>query len=254
MLGKGVVKKGLEQGGVFSIGDTPADDAAAEDVEDNVQVEIRPFGRSHQLGDIPRPDLVGGFGQQLRLLVDGMAELVAAFADLALFGQDAIQGADRAKIDAFVQQGGIDLRGGQIDEPGGSQKIEHPSAFFRSKGAWRRAPGRPRSGRPEEACAGAIDAGTCQAESGTGACGETAFASQCDSCLHHGVSSFSDVAIGIPSKAATFFSRPANCAAWNPRRKRPSSEKQEAQMARTSRRERTGSGNRAVAAPDGVSG
>src|ERR1700712_4153672 len=157
MLDEGVVEQLLEQGGVFSIGDTPADDAAAEDVEGDIQVEIRPFGRSHQFRYIPRPDLVRGFGQQLRLLVDGMAELVAAFADLTVFGQDAIQGADRAKINAFVQQGGIDLRGGQIDEPGGSQKIKHPSAFCRSKGTWRRAPGRQRSGRPEEACAGAID-------------------------------------------------------------------------------------------------
>ena len=47
-----------------------------------------------------------------------MAALVAPFTDLTVFGQDAIQGADRAKIDALVQQGGIDLRGGQIDEPG----------------------------------------------------------------------------------------------------------------------------------------
>ena len=178
MPDKGVVKQFLEQDGVFSIGDTPADDAAAEDVEDDIQVEIRPFGRSHQFRYIPRPDLVGGLGQQLWLLVDGMAELVAAFADLAVFRQDAIQGADRAMIDAFVQQGGIDLRGRQIDEPRGSQKIEHSSAFFRSKGAWRRAPGRQRSGRPEEACTGAIDAGACQAKSGTGACDEAAFGGQ----------------------------------------------------------------------------
>ena len=89
-----------------------------------------------------------------------MAELVAAFADLSVFGQDAIQGADRAKIDALVQQGGIDLRGGQIDEPGCSQKIKHTAAFFRSKGTRWRKPGRPRRGRPEEQVrAGAIDAG-----------------------------------------------------------------------------------------------
>jgi hypothetical protein len=72
-----------------------------------------------------------------------MAELVAAFADLAVSGQDAIRGADRAKIDALVQQAGIDLRGGQIDEPGGSQKIEHTAAFFRSKGTRWRELGRP---------------------------------------------------------------------------------------------------------------
>src|ERR1700689_3647388 len=134
MLDKGVVKKLLEQDGVFNIGDTPADNAAAEDIEDDIQVEIRPFGRSHQFRNIPRPDLVGGFGQQLGLVVDRMTELVAAFADLAVCGQDAIQGSDRAKIDALVEQGGVDLGGGQIDEPGCSQKIEHTATFFPSKG------------------------------------------------------------------------------------------------------------------------
>ena len=94
MLDKGIVKQGLEKGGVFSVGHTPADDAAAEDIEDDRQIEIRPFGRSHQLGDIPRPDLIGRFGQQLGLLVDGMAELVAPLTDLAVFGQNALQGAE----------------------------------------------------------------------------------------------------------------------------------------------------------------
>jgi len=35
MLDEGVVEQFLEQDGVFSIGDTPADDAAAEDIEDD---------------------------------------------------------------------------------------------------------------------------------------------------------------------------------------------------------------------------
>src|SRR6201994_4924819 len=147
---------------IISVGDAPADDAAADDVEDDVQVEIRPFGWSHQLGDIPRPDLVGGFGQQLGLLVERMAALVAPFADLALFGQDAIQGADRAQIDAFVQQGGIALRGGQIDEAGCSQKIAHTAAFFRSKGPRWRGPGRAWRGWLKATPAGAIDTGAWQ--------------------------------------------------------------------------------------------
>jgi hypothetical protein len=44
VLGEGVVEQDLEQGGALGIGDAPADDPAAEDVEDDVQVEIRsPF-------------------------------------------------------------------------------------------------------------------------------------------------------------------------------------------------------------------
>src|SRR4051794_18487965 len=53
MSDKGVVEQVFEQGGVFSVGHTPAGDAAAEDIEDDIEVEIRVFGRSHELGDYP---------------------------------------------------------------------------------------------------------------------------------------------------------------------------------------------------------
>jgi len=62
VLGDGVPQQRLEEGGSFDIGDAPADHAAAEDVEDDVQVEIAPLGWPHQLGDVPGPDLVGAFG------------------------------------------------------------------------------------------------------------------------------------------------------------------------------------------------
>jgi hypothetical protein len=70
-----------------------------------------------------------------------MSELVAAFANFTIFREDAVHGADRAMIDALIQQGGVDLRGRLIDEPGGSQKIEHTPSFVCSKGTRRRAPG-----------------------------------------------------------------------------------------------------------------
>jgi hypothetical protein len=79
--------------------------------------------------------------QQLGLLVNGVAELIAAFSDLAVFHQDAIHRTDRAKIDALVQQGGIDLGGGLVDKPGRSQNIEDSAAFVWSKGPQLRAPG-----------------------------------------------------------------------------------------------------------------
>ena len=41
VLGEGVVEQRLEQGGALGIGDAPADDPAAEDVEDDVEIEIR---------------------------------------------------------------------------------------------------------------------------------------------------------------------------------------------------------------------
>ena len=87
----------------------PADHAAPEDFEDDVEVEVRPFDRAQQLGYVPSPDLIGSGGQQFRLLVMGMAELVAALLQLSISSQDAVHGADRAEIDALVEQGGIDL-------------------------------------------------------------------------------------------------------------------------------------------------
>ena len=49
VLGEGVIEQRLEQDGAFGICDAPADNPAAEDVEDDVQVEVGPFGRSRQL-------------------------------------------------------------------------------------------------------------------------------------------------------------------------------------------------------------
>jgi len=41
----GVIEQGAEQAGGFGIGNAPADNATAEDVEDDIEVEIAPFGR-----------------------------------------------------------------------------------------------------------------------------------------------------------------------------------------------------------------
>jgi hypothetical protein len=43
MFGGGVLEQGDEQCGAFPIGDTPADDAPAENVDDDVEIEVRPF-------------------------------------------------------------------------------------------------------------------------------------------------------------------------------------------------------------------
>src|SRR5258708_5767762 len=77
IFGDGVLEQCGEQCGAFSVGDTPADDAPAEDVDDDVEVEVGPFGGSHQLGDIPGPDHVGCLRQQLGLFVDRMPQLIA---------------------------------------------------------------------------------------------------------------------------------------------------------------------------------
>jgi hypothetical protein len=40
VLGDGVIEQRLEQGGALGIGDTPADDPATEDVENDVEIEV----------------------------------------------------------------------------------------------------------------------------------------------------------------------------------------------------------------------
>ena len=49
----------LGQVGAFAMSQHPADHATTVDIEDHVKVVVSPFFRAFQLGDVPRPDLVG---------------------------------------------------------------------------------------------------------------------------------------------------------------------------------------------------
>src|ERR1035437_2931973 len=75
--------------------DHPAGDVAAEDIQDDVEIEVGPLGGSEQLGDVPAPELIGSRRQPFRLLVGRMSELIAAFARFALLFQEAMHGANR---------------------------------------------------------------------------------------------------------------------------------------------------------------
>src|SRR3546814_8512253 len=63
----------------------PADDAATEQVEDQVQVEEHAGGQRRQLGDVPSPHLVGHSGGQAWYGVVYWRPLVAA---LTVFAED----------------------------------------------------------------------------------------------------------------------------------------------------------------------
>ena len=67
LLRAGLGDQLLGQVGGLAGGDHPADDVAAVDVEDHVQVVVGPLRRAVQLGDVPGPDLVRPGGQQLGL-------------------------------------------------------------------------------------------------------------------------------------------------------------------------------------------
>src|SRR5207249_11098964 len=77
---------------------------------------LGPLRGPEQLRDVPRPDLVGSRGQQFRLGIDGVAQLVAPFAPAALGPQNPVHRRDRTQGDAFVQQPCPDLARRRVDE------------------------------------------------------------------------------------------------------------------------------------------
>ena len=203
MLHDRVVEQRLEQNSALGIGDAPADDAAAEDVEDDIEIEVAPLGWPHQLGDVPGPDLVWMFRQQLGFLVDRVAELLAAFANLVVLAEDAIHGADRAVVDTFIEQAGVNLGRRLVGEAWRMQQIQHPLLLRngqRAGGFWPRARDRRRRGQTG---APALHAGARDPERGTGRFGHAAGWCECHDGVRQG--SLSLRASGMPSSAATFF-------------------------------------------------
>jgi hypothetical protein len=63
VLGDGFAEQRFEQSGCFGLGDLPTDNAAAVAVEDDIEIELAPLGRSFQFSDIPGPDLIRPLGQ-----------------------------------------------------------------------------------------------------------------------------------------------------------------------------------------------
>ncbi|SPE23403.1 hypothetical protein SBA2_1230004 [Acidobacteriia bacterium SbA2] len=99
----GMLDEPFGQLGAFAVGDHPTDDVAAEDVQDDIKMISGPFHRTAQLGDVPTPQLIGLSGQQLRLLIGRMGELIPALAAFATGFQQTIHGADGAMKPAFIE-------------------------------------------------------------------------------------------------------------------------------------------------------
>ena len=67
----------------LGVGERPADDVAGEDVDDDVELVVLLAGRAPQLGDVPRPNLVGFRGDQFGFLLGWVGALPAPFAALS---------------------------------------------------------------------------------------------------------------------------------------------------------------------------
>ena len=76
------VNQAPSQAGVLGRGDHPTHDVPTEEVEDHIQRVIQVGDRPLQLRDIPRPDLIGGDGDEFRFPVRRMPRLMAPLADL----------------------------------------------------------------------------------------------------------------------------------------------------------------------------
>ena len=123
------------QGCLLAGGELASNDVTAEDVQDDVQVEVGPLGMATECGDIPAPDLVRTCGEQFGLCVGWVAELVSSFADLVLLSQDAIFIVDGTYVGAFIKHGSQDLGRCPVDEAFGVQHIENGIAFVGVEGA-----------------------------------------------------------------------------------------------------------------------
>lgn len=78
--------------GTLAVCEQPTDRIPAEDVQNHIQVIPGSLARPRQQGDIPRPDLAGSRGDQLRLVVLRMLQLVSTFTNLLIVMQDSIHG------------------------------------------------------------------------------------------------------------------------------------------------------------------
>jgi len=76
----------------------PADDVPAEDVEDHVETEVRPFRGAQHLRDIPAPNFVGTRGQELGGRVARAPDLIPPLLDLLGVIQDAVLAGEFVKF------------------------------------------------------------------------------------------------------------------------------------------------------------
>src|SRR5208337_472048 len=113
----------------FRRGYHPADNIAAEDIHDHIQVKVSPLYRTEKFGYVPRPNLVRGCSQKLWLMIHRMTQLVSALLDLLVLFEDAIHRPYRAMVLAFVQKSCIDLIGCLVHKSVGVEDIKYCLPF-----------------------------------------------------------------------------------------------------------------------------
>ena len=70
--------------GALAVGEKPTDRIPAEDVKNHIQVLPGSFAWSREQRDIPGPDLAWRGGDEFRLVVLGMLQLISTFPDFLI--------------------------------------------------------------------------------------------------------------------------------------------------------------------------
>src|ERR1019366_3557520 len=120
--------------GAFGPSQHPAHGVAAVDVEDHIEVVIRPLLWAVQFRYVPAPHGIGFRGDELGFLVRRVGGLTAAFTDLVVFVQDPVHGGHRSEIGTLVEQFGVDRCRCLVDELVGFQGCFDLLALHRGEG------------------------------------------------------------------------------------------------------------------------
>src|SRR4051794_10826632 len=115
--------------GALALVDLPADDLAAVDVEDQVEVEEPAPDRAGHPGDVPIPHLAGAAGAVAgRRLATRRRLGPAAMVLLPCGPQDAGEAGFRSEVAALVREAGHDLAGRPAPQgPGGAGRQPRPA-------------------------------------------------------------------------------------------------------------------------------
>src|SRR6202035_2867583 len=149
-----------------------------------------------------------------------MPELISALADLLVLGEEPIHRSLGAEVAALIEQGGIDLSRGGIDEALGVQHCEHLAAFAIGEPAGRSAAGRRHDVRFGSPPAPAVE-GSPGDTQGAAGCLKAERAPQALDRVHQLVVSRSSALRLIPRISETFFWISMMVSAcWSLRRKR----------------------------------
>src|SRR5918912_2989894 len=116
--------------GTFALVDLPADDLAAVDIEDQVEVEEHAPDRAGHPGDVPAPDLAGAAGAVAGRRLATRRRLGPTAMVLLLFRpQDAVEAGLRGEIAALIREARHDLAGRQALEGLAVADIQHGPGF-----------------------------------------------------------------------------------------------------------------------------